>query len=711
MTNTNSDLVNDKDIYKALLVSVIVPWWDHTDLLDIWGNNLQFLEDVDIIFIDNGSQEEGKIRLEDFCKDNNIRLIRNEENLGFSAGNNQGANIAVGEYLVFLNNDIEILEFSKDILCDLATHGIAGPGFLTNELNELYIEGWALCIKASTFKELGGWCEDYGPGYWDDVDLCLRARRLGYTLTPVPNIHSMLRHKQNTTGRDGRINQLALHVRNRGIFLNKHFSISPKFIIDGIFFQYSLTGIARVWISLLDQWSKTTLSQYILVLDRGGTAPKIPGIRYRAVPAHSYDNTEADRIMLQEICDEEGADSFISTYYTIPKSTPSVLMTYDMIPEMLGLDLQKAEWQEKHRAIHHASSFIAISSNTAQDLMRFFPEVTTQLVTVAHCGVSEKLTTASPEEILDFTKKYGIRKPYFLLVGMGFFCVSNHYKNGELFFRGFAQLPNTEDFDIVCTGGKSLDPHFRQYTSGSTVHILNVTDEELRLAYAGAIALVFPSEYEGFGMPIAEAMACGCPVITCSNSSIPEVAGDAVLYVDESNVSQMADALVEIQKPHIRQQLIQVGLQQAHKFTWNSMADKVWTTLLESTLLSLKLRENNYIMCPDWSQSEELIAIDLENALTIITTRANPEQITLLICLDGANPEVADLILSSAAMNLMMTANLDIFEGLEISLVGQLSDLQWQILLPNLNNRLQLKQENHALIISRLSEIPVLTLE
>jgi hypothetical protein len=116
-------------------------------------------------------------------------------------------------------------------------------------------------------------------------------------------------------------------------------------------------------------------------------------------------------------------------------------------------------------------------------------------------------------------------------------------------------------------------------------------------------------------------------------------------------------------------------------------------------------------MCPDWSQSEELIAIDLENALTIITTRANPEQITLLICLDGANPEVADLILSSAAMNLMMTANLDISEGLEISLVGQLSDLQWQILLPNLNNRLQLKQENHALIISRLSEIPVLTLE
>jgi glycosyltransferase involved in cell wall biosynthesis len=484
--------------------------------------------------------------------------------------------------------------------------------------------------------------------------------------------------------------------------------VSPIILIDAVFFQYYLTGIARVWTSLLELWSKTQLSQHILVLDRAGTAPKIPGIRYRTIPAYSYDNTEADRTMLQQVCNEERVDIFISTYYTIPESTPSVFMAYDMIPEILEINLQKPEWQEKHRAIQYASSFISISDNTAQDLKKIFPALVSQPVIIAHCGVSEKLSTASPREVNSFTTKYGIRKPYFLLVGMGFFCVSNHYKNGELFFNAFAQLPDTENFDIVCTGGTSLDPKFRQYTSGSSVHLLNVTDEELRLAYAGAIALVFPSQYEGFGMPIAEAMACGCPVITCKNSAIPEVAGDAVLYVDELNIPQMTDALLEVQKPHVRKRLIQAGLQQAQKFTWQSMADKVGTALLEATLIPLKLREINYIVCPDWSQPEELIVVDLENALRMGMAGSHPERTTLLICLDDADPEAADLILSSAAMSLMMNTDLDISEGLEVSLVSQLSNLQWQILLPHLKNRLKLKQENQPLIAKWLKNLSFL---
>ena len=110
---------------------------------------------------------------------------------------------------------------------------------------------------------------------------------------------------------------------------------SPTILVDGVFFQLYNTGIARVWRSVLAEWAKTDFANHILLLDRANTA-KIPGIRYRALPAYDYKNVAADKQMLQRICNEENADLFISTYYTTPVSTPSVFMAYDMIPEVLG---------------------------------------------------------------------------------------------------------------------------------------------------------------------------------------------------------------------------------------------------------------------------------------------------------------------------------------------------------------------------------------
>jgi glycosyltransferase involved in cell wall biosynthesis len=484
--------------------------------------------------------------------------------------------------------------------------------------------------------------------------------------------------------------------------------VSFTIIIDAIFFQFYPTGIARVWRSLLEEWSQTKLSKYILVLDREGTAPKIPGIRYRSIPCYSFEDPVADRTLLQKVCNEENADLFISSYYTIPETTPSVFMAYDMIPEVLRDELpQQLMQQEKYQAIEHATAYLSISASTARDLCQFFPDVATKPITVAHCGVSSQLGIAIPIEIDNFRKKYALQKPYFLLVGTGF-TQANLYKNSILFFQAFAKLENSESFDIICTGGSTLDPELAAHVNDSTIHLLNIVDEELRFAYAGAVALVFPSRYEGFGMPVIEAMACGCPVITCPNSSIPEVAGDAALYVNEFDIPQMTNALIEVQDPSIRAKLIQAGHQQAQKFSWSRMANQVGNALLEATLIPLKLREINYIVCPDWSQPEELIATDLENALAMVATSSNQKQTTLLICLDGSDPEVADFLLSSAAMNLMLNSDLDISEEVEVSLVEQISDLQWQLLFPKLKYRLQLEQENKNLITDWLKNISVL---
>jgi hypothetical protein len=107
-----------------------------------------------------------------------------------------------------------------------------------------------------------------------------------------------------------------------------------------------------------------------------------------------------------------------------------------------------------------------------------------------------------------------------------------------------------------------------------------LSDEDLNLAYSGAAALVYPSRYEGFGLPIVEAMAAGCPVITCRCGSIPEVAGDAAYFVEPDDVAGLARALGEIQRPEIRDALIAAGLEQVKNFSWDRMAGQVSGALL-----------------------------------------------------------------------------------------------------------------------------------
>ncbi|MEH2141975.1 glycosyltransferase [Nostoc sp.] len=464
----------------------------------------------------------------------------------------------------------------------------------------------------------------------------------------------------------------------------------PKIIIDGVFFQLYQTGIARVWKCLLEEWVINGFTKHIIVFDRAGTAPKIPGVRYRSFPRYDYNNTDADREMLQQMCDEEGADLFISSYYTTPTTTPSVFMAYDMIPEVMGWDTSNPMWRQKHQGIQHASAYIAISDHTARDLVSCFTDISIKSVTVAHCGVQSLFSPAKYEDINTFKAKYGITKPYFILVGGG-----SGYKNSILFFQAFSKLTNSYGFDIVCTGsGGLLAPEFRANTSGSIVYMLQLTDEELATAYSGAVALVYPSKYEGFGMPVLEAMACGCPVITCPNSSITEVTGDAAIYVQDDDVNALANALCEVQKPSIRHSLITAGLVQAKKFSWTKMAQTVSCALIDATLLSLNINEINLIIFPDWSQPEELVGLELERVMKTVATHIDREKTTLLINTGNIAVEDAELFLSSVVMNLLVQEDLDVTEKLEISLVENLADIQWEALLPRIHARIVLEYED-----------------
>jgi glycosyltransferase involved in cell wall biosynthesis len=345
----------------------------------------------------------------------------------------------------------------------------------------------------------------------------------------------------------------------------------PKILIDGVFFQIAHTGIARVWTSLLREWAGNGFAAHLLVLDRGNTAPRLDGVRYLTIPSYDYHGSGLDAVRLQSLCDREQADLFVSTYYTAPLTTPSVFVAYDMIPEVTGHDLDGPMWREKHYGVQHASAHVAISHSTARDLAKFFPEIEVNSVTVAYPGVDAVFRPASGGEIEQFRAHLHLEKPYFLLVGsrVGF----NGYKNAPLFFQALAMLPQRQRFAVVCAGGgATLEPILQPLVADAEIHALALSDDELRAAYSGATALVYPSRYEGFGLPVAEAMACGCPVITCRNSSLIEVAGEAALFVPETDTGAMAAALERVQDAEVRRTLIAAGKGQAMKFTWRDMA-------------------------------------------------------------------------------------------------------------------------------------------
>ncbi|MEN9376162.1 MAG: hypothetical protein RL710_1319 [Pseudomonadota bacterium] len=348
-----------------------------------------------------------------------------------------------------------------------------------------------------------------------------------------------------------------------------------RIAIDGVFFRYA-SGAARLWKSLLAQWSASSFAPSLVVIDRDHTAPRWPGITYVDAPQYDYALMDYDRALMQSICEREDIGLFISTYYTIPLSTPSVLLVLDMIPEIMGFDPTNPQWVGKRHAIEYAKAFLSISHSTERDLVRLYPDSESKPKAVAHCGCDFR--TAAPAALSAFRAKFAIERPYFMISG-----AHGGQKNGELFFKAFARLGEARsNYAVVCTHAvPPLEDALAVHMGGAQLHMLILNDEELQCAYSGALALSYPSRYEGFGLPVLEGMACSCPVITTRASSLPEVGGDAVIYVDPDSVDEMHQALLDVQNTSTRADLIARGLRQAENFSWSRMAREVGQRLAQ----------------------------------------------------------------------------------------------------------------------------------
>lgn len=172
-------------------------------------------------------------------------------------------------------------------------------------------------------------------------------------------------------------------------------------------------------------------------------------------------------------------------------------------------------------------------------------------------------------------------RPYYLYVG-------NHkpHKNFERLLRAFAACGLQRDFLLISTGAPSLalQTVIAKLRLMATVRFTGcVTDEELAALYRGAAALVLPSLYEGFGLPVLEAMSCGTAVIASTAAALPEVAGDAALLVDPLSIDAIASALVRLASDDaLREELRARGLKRATRFSWDRTARRVELALTET---------------------------------------------------------------------------------------------------------------------------------
>lgn len=219
-----------------------------------------------------------------------------------------------------------------------------------------------------------------------------------------------------------------------------------------------------------------------------------------------------------------------------------------------------------HRRLAKVRRFIAVSQFTQLEMLRdlAIPESSITVTPEAH--TPEVFYQRSEAAVTSVREKYALPESYFLFVGSG-----DPRKNVEIIPKALAAGRTSAPLVSVGWSGWDKDSH----DSGRCRPLGFVADADLSAIYSGALALVFPSIYEGFGLPILEAMACGCPVLTTTKASLPEVAGDAALYLQNpDDPSELAALLERIEQDGVlRRQMRQKGLERAAAFSWERTAE------------------------------------------------------------------------------------------------------------------------------------------
>lgn len=232
-----------------------------------------------------------------------------------------------------------------------------------------------------------------------------------------------------------------------------------------------------------------------------------------------------------------------------------------------------------------ARHIIVPSQQTADDLGRFYNTPDSK-ISVIHHGIDPVMTATPDETDESFRQRYDLQRPYVLAVG-----TIHPRKNLGTLARAMSKVIDVHDVDLVIAGRKgwmyeSVEAELMQAGLGERLRLLDyVPASDLPALYRNAEVFVQPSKFEGFGMPVLEAMACGTPVVAARGSSLDEIGGDATLQVNHADVAEFSGAIANLLgDPILRLDLIEKGNSHRSSFTWEHTARKT-RIILEDYLL------------------------------------------------------------------------------------------------------------------------------
>ncbi|RMH20417.1 MAG: glycosyltransferase family 1 protein [Acidobacteria bacterium] len=278
-------------------------------------------------------------------------------------------------------------------------------------------------------------------------------------------------------------------------------------------------------------------------------------------------------------------DLYHSTHYVLPAVLPCpvVVTIHDIIhllyPEFLPnrLAFYYAERMIR-RAVNRSDRIIAVSENTRKDLMRYF-RLSGEKIEVVYNGIDEAFLTPLPGDVVErWLRDLGVPRPYLLFVGN-----PKPHKNLDNVVKAYAKALELHDFPhpLVCVGdrgGVELKVRLRAQQLGIEDRILllgHVAQEALPALYQGASVFLYPTLYEGFGLPVVEAMASGAPVITSNTSALKEIAAGYAHLVNPLDVDGIARAIVQcVSDEDHRASLRSLGLRRAREFRWQRAAEQ-----------------------------------------------------------------------------------------------------------------------------------------
>jgi len=266
------------------------------------------------------------------------------------------------------------------------------------------------------------------------------------------------------------------------------------------------------------------------------------------------------------------ADIYHQTYYSylLPNfEGKRILTVHDMIYFLFPQYFDKSDKTREHtrKSVEMADGIIAVSENSKKDLMRILnvPEHKIKVIYEAN-SLANIPSPGNP-----------VKCPYILYVGQRF-----HWKNFVILLNVFTHsVTLNKNFKLVCFGGwdwtKSEKEIISKFSLQDRIIKISGPDELLATFYAHANAFVYPSLYEGFGLPILEAMHYSCPVIASNTSSIPEVGGEAALYFDPTNEEMLEHVLLKVLNTEsIAKDLAHKGVAQETKFSWEKCGKETY---------------------------------------------------------------------------------------------------------------------------------------